>query len=313
MRDSTWHRIGPKNARFVLVRREEPNGVHVDDRGGGCGGCDGGGGEGVGEGGNGIPAAHENNDAACSLVFSQADAQMTTGTVCSTPTYDATAENTEGDNTNDTRSGAGCGCPSDFKTPEPRPGGASDACGGRNPPHRRARYGGGSGSANSSTAGGNGGRGGNDAGGRRDGGEGRCFSKARRGPGRDVPAGVAARGTPYRMQLFISAQQRQAAESAVAGRTTEARAVAAAAAGEEGGEGVEDVVNISCSASDGCDMYQLGRMEGGENDFAVRGPLHQSKPGGKVCGPVSRYAVRLLVDRAPPNRCRVFAGGFNSR
>ncbi|CAN0549491.1 unnamed protein product [Ectocarpus sp. 8 AP-2014] len=60
-------------------------------------------------------------------------------------------------------------------------------------------------------------------------------------------------------------------------------------------------------------MFQLGRMQSAENDFAVRGPLHQPKPGGKVCGPVSRYAVRLLVDRSPPHRCRIFTAGFNSR
>ncbi|CAN0371684.1 unnamed protein product, partial [Ectocarpus sp. 8 AP-2014] len=28
---------------------------------------------------------------------------------------------------------------------------------------------------------------------------------------------------------------------------------------------------------------------------------------------VSRYAVRLLVDRSPPHRCRIFTAGFNSR
>lgn len=74
-----------------------------------------------------------------------------------------------------------------------------------------------------------------------------------------------------------------------------------------------DVVGLMCHEDPWTDMFQLGRMEGPENDFVVRGPLHQSGPGNKVCGPVSRYAVRLLVDRDPPHRCRIFTGGFNSR
>ncbi|CAM9898344.1 unnamed protein product, partial [Ectocarpus sp. 12 AP-2014] len=34
VRDSTWHRVGPKNARFILARRESPNGVQVAGRSG---------------------------------------------------------------------------------------------------------------------------------------------------------------------------------------------------------------------------------------------------------------------------------------
>lgn len=78
-------------------------------------------------------------------------------------------------------------------------------------------------------------------------------------------------------------------------------------------EVVAKVVEIRCREDPSTDMFQLGRMHGCDNDFSVRGPLHQSSPGGKVCGPVSRYAVRFLVDRSPPHRARIFAGGFDRR
>lgn len=256
--------------------REVPNGVNIGGLGSG--------GEGKPDG-NRIRIVHENNVVRSPLCCPADSDQTTIQPVCGTPTYDVPAENdTAEDDTNG-------GHPSDFKTPEPRPTGVSDSCAGRNPSHRRARGGSGTDNANSSTAGGSGGRGGYGAGEKRDG-------------------GVVAQETSYRMQLLLSAQQREAAERMGVGRTSETRAAATSAAGEGRGD---DVINVSCCANDGCDMYQLGRMEGGENDFAVRGPLHQSKPGGKVCGPVSRYAVRLLVDRTSPHRCRIFAGGFNSR
>lgn len=296
-----------KNARFVLARREAPNGVHIGGRSGG-----GGGGKGRTDS-NRIRIVHENN-VVCSPLCCQADSH-TPDPVCSTPTYDspdAPAENAaaaEDTVKHETRNGAGYGHPSEFKTPEARPpNGASDSCEGRNPTHRRNRCGSGTGNTGSSyTTGGHGGRGGHDVGENRDGGAGRCFPSAQRGSGCDAAEAVVVRETPYRVQLLISVQQREAAEGAGVGRMPKTQSEAAAA--DRG----EDAVNISCSANDGCDMYQLGRMEGGENDFAVRGPLHQSKPGGKLCGPVSRYALRLLVDRAPPHRCRIFAGGFNSR
>ena len=320
VRDSTWHRVGQKNASFVLTKRDVPNGVEIGGRsrsssGGGGGGS--GGGEGKPDSSTRrIRIVHENNvvlgPLCCQGDGNQATTTTPTDPVCSTPTYDdAPAENGGDDTTG--RHGAGHGCPSDFKTPEPRPNGmvVSDSCGGRDPAHRRARGGGGAGNTNGGTAGGNDGRGGYDAGGKRDGGRGHCFPSNRLGSGRvDVAEGdIGGWETQYRMQLLLSAEQREAAEGTGVWRSSKTRAAAAAASEESRG----DVVNIACSAIDGCDMYQLGRMEGGENDFAVRGPLHQSKPGGKVCGPVSRYAVRLLVNRAPPHRCRIFAGGFNSR
>lgn len=95
------------------------------------------------------------------------------------------------------------------------------------------------------------------------------------------------------------------------------KAAAAAAAavmgvGKVGGRQA-DVVQIRCRADPNTDMFQMGRMQGPENDFEVKGPLHQPTPGGKVCGPVSRHAVRFLVDRQQPHRCRIFTGGFNGR
>lgn len=305
VRDSTWHRVGLKNEKFVLAKRKAPNGVDIGGRGRGRGGS------GSRTDGNGIRIVHENN-VVCTPLCLQADGRTATGgAVCSTPTYDALAVNDGDDEASETRSGASHGHPSDFKTPEPRPNGVSDSsCGGRNPTHRRARCGGGTGNTTSSGTGGRSGRGGCGVGETRDGGGGHRFSSTRRGSGRDVAESVDAGESVYRMQLFLSADQREAAESMGIGRTPNSRT---AGTGAGAGAGADDVVNISCSANDGCDMYQLGRMEGGENDFAVRGPLHRSKPGGKVCGPVSRYAVRFLVDRAPPHRCRVFGGGFNSR
>lgn len=108
------------------------------------------------------------------------------------------------------------------------------------------------------------------------------------------------------MQLSLSSQQRQTACYAIheGGCASNAKVV---------GETEEDMAEIPCFTDQRYDMYQLGRMEAPENDFVVKGPLHKSQAGGKVCGPVSRYAVRFLVDRSPPHRCTIFAGGFNSK
>ncbi|CAM9236615.1 unnamed protein product, partial [Hapterophycus canaliculatus] len=120
------------------------------------------------------------------------------------------------------------------------------------------------------------------------------------------PVAAAERlGAFHVVQLSLSSQQREAARDV----ENEKCASNTQAAGERR----QHVVEIPCVADDGFDMFQLGRMQGVENDFVVKGPLHKSQPGGKVCGPVSRYAVRLLVDRSPPHRCTIFAGGFNSR
>ena len=119
---------------------------------------------------------------------------------------------------------------------------------------------------------------------------------------------------PYRIKLVLSSQQKDDAEvaaTAAAVNAAETQHGVAAVAATAVGRG--DVAHIACAADRGRDMYQLGRMHSVENDFAVRGPLHQSMPSGKVCGPVSRYAMRLLVDREPPNRCKIFTGGFNER
>ena len=286
MRDSTWHRVGLKNEKFILRRRDEPNGVHV-----GGSGSDGGGG---GDGGGG------NDDVDTNTVYRpfrcQPDSDMG---IPATPTYRASAEAND-DGVSGIRDVAR---PSELKTPEARSSGPSESFGERSLPQRSR---GGSATGNTTRSGTH------DNGGRRDDGNDdpdarrrTCVPRTQGDGERDFRERFVERQTPYRIQLSLSAQQREAAARMGFGLAPEDPAGAA-------GDG-DDVVTISCSADDGCDMYQLGRMEGGGNDFAVRGPLHQSKPGGKVCGPVSRYAVRLLVDRAPPYRCRIFTGGFNSR
>ncbi|CAM9257130.1 unnamed protein product, partial [Phaeothamnion confervicola] len=58
------------------------------------------------------------------------------------------------------------------------------------------------------------------------------------------------------------------------------------------------------------DIYQIGRMAAPQNDFVVRGPLHDDASG-MLCGPVSRYAARITCNRHPPFECRLLAGGFN--
>jgi pellino protein len=59
------------------------------------------------------------------------------------------------------------------------------------------------------------------------------------------------------------------------------------------------------------DMFQLGRLLVPQNDFVIRGPLHQD-PSGVLCGPVSRYAARIVCSRTPPYEVRILAAGFNN-
>ncbi|CAM9737186.1 unnamed protein product, partial [Ectocarpus sp. 13 AM-2016] len=301
VRDSTWHRVGPKNARFILARRESPNGVQVGGRSGNVDGGGGGGGGGDAHGGAG--AVHKNDTVGSSPSRCQGGMASPTR---NTRTKEALVKHADGNEHDDDDGGVRstknvprgrCGKQVAFKTPEARP---TESCGRRNPPHRARGGEGGIGGTNTrlprncGVSSGAGDGDGQNRGGRS------FFLKSAQGESQNHAAG-------YRLQLSLSAQQREAAERAVRGRVSTTQAPA------ETLGGAEDVVDVPCQADDGCDMFQLGRMQSAVNDFAVRGPLHQPKPGGKVCGPVSRYAVRLLVDRSPPHRCRIFTAGFNSR
>lgn len=57
------------------------------------------------------------------------------------------------------------------------------------------------------------------------------------------------------------------------------------------------------------DMFQVGRVA--TNDFIVKGPLHYDHTM-VTCGPVSRYACRIEVERRSPFRAFVYAAGFNT-
>ena len=57
------------------------------------------------------------------------------------------------------------------------------------------------------------------------------------------------------------------------------------------------------------DMFQVGRVA--TNDFIVKGPLHYDHEM-VTCGPVSRYACRIEVERKAPFRSFVYAAGFNA-
>ena len=57
------------------------------------------------------------------------------------------------------------------------------------------------------------------------------------------------------------------------------------------------------------DMFHVGRVA--SNDFIVKGPLHYDSAM-VTCGPVSRYACRIEVERRAPFRASVFAAGFNT-
>lgn len=126
------------------------------------------------------------------------------------------------------------------------------------------------------------------------------------------PSVVAREEDPYRILLSPSVLQREMAQ-VVTAKISERQARSCAAAITAMAVRRQGLVDVWCSLDTTCDMYQVGRMQGAGNDFTVRGPLHESSSGAKVCGPVSRYAVRLMVDRAPPYRCRIYTGGFNAR
>jgi pellino len=57
------------------------------------------------------------------------------------------------------------------------------------------------------------------------------------------------------------------------------------------------------------DMFQVGRVA--TNDFIVKGPLHYDNSM-VTCGPVSRYACRIELERKAPFRAFVYAAGFNA-
>jgi hypothetical protein len=57
------------------------------------------------------------------------------------------------------------------------------------------------------------------------------------------------------------------------------------------------------------DMFQVGRVA--TNDFIVKGPLHYDNSM-VTCGPVSRYACRIELERRAPFRAFVYAAGFNA-
>ena len=78
-----------------------------------------------------------------------------------------------------------------------------------------------------------------------------------------------------------------------------------------GAGSVMQQVTIEYVPDDTTDMFQLGRMVVPQNDFVVRGPLHMDA-NGVLCGPVSRYACRIVCSRLPPFDCYIFAAGFNN-
>jgi hypothetical protein len=65
------------------------------------------------------------------------------------------------------------------------------------------------------------------------------------------------------------------------------------------------------------DVFQIGRANA--NDLVLRGNLHlttkaagdgsSSRPSGGLCGPLSRFACRIVCDRLPPFAARCFAAG----
>uniref|UniRef100_M4B3C8 Uncharacterized protein n=1 Tax=Hyaloperonospora arabidopsidis (strain Emoy2) TaxID=559515 RepID=M4B3C8_HYAAE len=59
-------------------------------------------------------------------------------------------------------------------------------------------------------------------------------------------------------------------------------------------------------ADPGVDMFQIGRMPCGQNDFVIPGPRVGAS------GTISRYAARIVCSREPPFECRLFAGGFDA-
>ena len=81
--------------------------------------------------------------------------------------------------------------------------------------------------------------------------------------------------------------------------------------GQGGTRSVMQQVTIEYVPDETTDMFQLGRMVVPQNDFVVRGPLHMDA-NGVLCGPVSRYACRIVCSRLAPFDCYIFAAGFNN-
>jgi len=52
-------------------------------------------------------------------------------------------------------------------------------------------------------------------------------------------------------------------------------------------------------------------MATSENDIVIRGPLHRDRSN-VLCGPVSRFACRIICRRDPPYSATLYAAGFNS-
>ncbi|GMH82734.1 hypothetical protein TL16_g09361 [Triparma laevis f. inornata] len=72
------------------------------------------------------------------------------------------------------------------------------------------------------------------------------------------------------------------------------------------------VVVTSYIPDEALDMYQLGRLAVKQNDFCFRGPL-TSNERGQFCGPVSRYAARIMCERTPPFSTWICAAGFDNK
>lgn len=326
VRDSTWYPVGLKNDRFVLEKRSHPNGVQIA-------------GNGASPAANQTPSTPDDRARTITTgVVSTVDADGADRVVAGTEDLGLlTAESMmasgifETPKSRWTNAAARCRTAAATAPTRVRNGGA----GGDNP-------GGGSSSGDNNLHDGAG-----------EGGRAADTSNGGRGAvgcSREQEGGVEDSGFmdwPHRIHLSLSEGQKREALTAVAARfsscageggagaplaepvepvtvgptttepSLESLVTLNAAGGRETIAPAEvapvEVVGIMCRADPTTDMFQLGRLQGPENDFVVRGPLHQSTPGGKVCGPVSRYAVRLLVDRAPPHRCRVYTGGFNSR
>ena len=316
MRESTWHRVGQKNDRFLLTRHDLPNGVSI------TGGEHSGSPNGLSPSGisgsvSGTRSGHDDSNTVCNPVHHRSVDEGVYDS-CTTPTREDDEESFSQTTAAAAAKGAVGGAGA-FITPEARPSSEIRGHAGVAAPRRTRGT-----ELGSAKGGGSGGGSGGGGGGS---GFGSCGEKLtieesarHRGERKET---AAAEGSvlrePYRIKLALSSQQRDDVEAAAASTVATATTAAAVSAGETSDAVAVaaarrgDVVHIACAADRDRDMYQLGRMHSAENDFAVRGPLHQSMPSGKVCGPVSRYAMRLLVDRDPPNRCRIFTGGFNER
>eukprot|EP00519_Triparma_laevis_P003038 CAMPEP_0182498678 /NCGR_PEP_ID=MMETSP1321-20130603/6805_1 /TAXON_ID=91990 /ORGANISM="Bolidomonas sp., Strain RCC1657" /LENGTH=336 /DNA_ID=CAMNT_0024702763 /DNA_START=46 /DNA_END=1053 /DNA_ORIENTATION=+ len=77
-------------------------------------------------------------------------------------------------------------------------------------------------------------------------------------------------------------------------------------------EAQSKVVVTSYIPDQALDMFQLGRLAVKQNDFCFRGPL-TSNERGQFCGPVSRYAARIMCERTPPYSTWICAAGFDNK